>query len=53
MIDAVLTIVGGFHDLRYLILFCVANQKYRKIENIFFWFATQNKILFFFCTAVI
>ena len=44
MIDAVLTIVGGFHDLRCLVFFCIANR-----ENIFstfryFWFAMQKII---------
>ena len=43
-IDAVLTIVGGFHDLRCVTFFRVTNQKYRKMENMPLWFITRKKL---------
>ena len=42
MIDGILTIVGGFLTIYAVFFFRVANQKYRKIENISFWFATEK-----------
>ena len=43
-IDAILTIVGGFHDLSCVTFFRVTNQKYQKMENRPLWFITRKKL---------
>ena len=44
MIDSVFTIAGDFSRFTLFNFFCVVNQKYQKLKNISFWFATRKKL---------